>query len=87
VDPVPDRILLRKSGGAGYRTQDLGVLSQELFPLESLLIEILHLNSHVSLRQVDIHFDADTGSTVSRIKYQRSFSIPRKDFPIDTAGS
>jgi hypothetical protein len=30
VDPVPDPLLLRKSGSAGNRTQDLWVSSQEL---------------------------------------------------------
>jgi hypothetical protein len=30
VDPVPDPLLLRKSGSAGNRTQDLWVSSREL---------------------------------------------------------
>jgi hypothetical protein len=34
VDPVPDPVLLRKSGSAGNRTQDLRICSQELWPLD-----------------------------------------------------
>jgi hypothetical protein len=34
VDPVPDPLLLRKSGSAGNRTWDLWVSSQELWPLD-----------------------------------------------------
>jgi hypothetical protein len=34
VDPVPDPLLLRKSGNAGNRTRDLWVSSQELWPLD-----------------------------------------------------
>jgi hypothetical protein len=34
VDPVSDPMLLRKSGIAGYRTRDLRVSSQELWPLD-----------------------------------------------------
>jgi hypothetical protein len=33
VDPVPDPLLLRKSGSAGNRTRDLWICSQELWPL------------------------------------------------------
>jgi hypothetical protein len=34
VDPVPDPLLLRKSGSAGNRTQDLWICSQKLWPLD-----------------------------------------------------
>jgi hypothetical protein len=34
VDPVPDPLLLRKSGRAGNRTRDLWICSQELWPLD-----------------------------------------------------
>jgi hypothetical protein len=34
VDPVPDPLLLIKSGGAGNRTRDLWICSQELWPLD-----------------------------------------------------
>jgi hypothetical protein len=34
VDPVPDPLLLRKSGSAGNRTRDFWVSSQELWPLD-----------------------------------------------------
>jgi hypothetical protein len=36
VDPVPDPLLLRKSGIAGNRTRDLCVCNQELWPLRPL---------------------------------------------------
>jgi hypothetical protein len=34
VDPVPDSLLLRKSGSAGNRTRDFWICSQELWPLD-----------------------------------------------------
>jgi hypothetical protein len=34
VDPVPEPLLLRKSGSAGNRTLDLWICSQELLPLD-----------------------------------------------------
>jgi hypothetical protein len=34
VDPVPDPLLLRKSGSAGNRTRGLCICSQELWPLD-----------------------------------------------------
>ena len=34
MDPVPDPLLLRKSGSAGDRTPDLCICSQELWPLD-----------------------------------------------------
>jgi hypothetical protein len=34
VDPVPDPLLLRKSGSAGNRTRDPWICSQELWPLD-----------------------------------------------------
>jgi hypothetical protein len=34
VDPVPDPLLLRKSGSAGNRILDLWICSQELWPLD-----------------------------------------------------
>jgi hypothetical protein len=34
VDPVPDPLLLRKSGSAGNRTRDLCICSQKLWPLD-----------------------------------------------------
>jgi hypothetical protein len=37
VDPVPDPLLLRKSGSARNGTQDLWVCSQELWPLDHVL--------------------------------------------------
>jgi len=37
VDPVPDPLLLRKSGSAGDRTRDLCICSQKLWPLATNL--------------------------------------------------
>jgi hypothetical protein len=34
MDPVPDPLLLRKSGRAGNRTRDLWISSQKLWPLD-----------------------------------------------------
>jgi hypothetical protein len=34
VDPVPDPLLLRKSGSAGNRTQDLWICSQKLYEIK-----------------------------------------------------
>jgi hypothetical protein len=34
VDPVPDQLLLRKSGSAGNRTRDLWICSHKLWPLD-----------------------------------------------------
>ena len=34
VEPVPDPLLLRKSGSAGNRTRDLCICSQKLWPLD-----------------------------------------------------
>jgi hypothetical protein len=34
IDPVPEPLLLRKSGSAGNRTRDLWICSQELWPLD-----------------------------------------------------
>jgi hypothetical protein len=45
VDPVPDPLLLRKSGSVGNRTWDLWICSQKLWPLDhrgGLLF--LHIN-------------------------------------------
>jgi hypothetical protein len=48
VDPVPDRLLLRKCGSAGHRTQNLCICSQEFWPLEhrgGLYINMLRFQS------------------------------------------
>ena len=34
MDPVPDPLLVRKSGSAGDRTRDLCICSQKLLPLD-----------------------------------------------------
>ena len=34
MDPVPDPLLLRKSGSVGNRTRDLSICSQKLWPLD-----------------------------------------------------
>jgi hypothetical protein len=49
VDPVPDQLILRKSGSAGNRTGDLWACNQELWPLEHRGgPEILNTNSDVN---------------------------------------
>ena len=48
VDPVPDPLLLRKSGSAGNRTRDLYICSQKLWPLDhrgGLIKPTRHTNS------------------------------------------
>jgi hypothetical protein len=59
VDPVPDPLLLRKSGSSGNRTRDLRICSQEVWPLDHrggqvslILIKLNHgtgINRHVQL--------------------------------------
>jgi hypothetical protein len=63
VDPVPDALQLRKSGGAGNRTRDLWVSSQELWPLESdiryvsaLRIQIMSFSFDVQLHEWPMSF-------------------------------
>ena len=53
VDPVPDPLLLRKSGSAGDRTRDLCICSQKFWPpdqLDALISQIYFWNKtlHVS---------------------------------------
>jgi hypothetical protein len=40
VDPVPDPLLLRKSGSAGNRTRDLWICNQELSGVLYLVFQI-----------------------------------------------
>jgi hypothetical protein len=47
IDPVPDPLLLRKSGSAANRTQDLWICSQEL--LQRRLIRLFSLTKFVSI--------------------------------------
>jgi hypothetical protein len=58
VDPIPDPLLIRKSGSAGNRTQDLWVSSQELWPPDhkyytscKVRLDILPLLVHTQLRE------------------------------------
>ena len=49
MDPVPDPLLLRKSGSAGNRTRDLCICSQKLWPLDhrgGLHCTLLHRYIH-----------------------------------------
>jgi hypothetical protein len=41
VNPVPDPLLLRKSGSAGNRTPDLWICSQELSPIAHTRLDLL----------------------------------------------
>jgi hypothetical protein len=45
VNPVPDPLLLRKSGSAGNRTRVHWICSQELWPLDHRETEIFYLNN------------------------------------------
>jgi hypothetical protein len=51
VDPVPDPLLLSKSGRVGNRTRDLWISSQKLWPLDHrggpFSINIIVVNFHV----------------------------------------
>ena len=47
MDPVPDPLLLRKSGSAGNRTRDLCICSQKLWPLD-------HRGGHMLLFTINI---------------------------------
>jgi hypothetical protein len=47
VDPVPDLLLLRKSGSAGNRTRDFWICSQELSPLD-------HRGGHINIFTISI---------------------------------
>jgi hypothetical protein len=49
VDPVPDPLLLRKSGSAGNRTRTPGSVSRNSWPLD-------HRGGHVEIRQEIISF-------------------------------
>jgi hypothetical protein len=51
VYPVPDPLLLRKSGSAGNGTRDLQDCSQELQPLD-------HRSNHTALQVTDIKFQS-----------------------------
>jgi hypothetical protein len=45
VDPVPDIVILRKSGSAGNRTRDFWICSQELWPLDHSDLRRFYINS------------------------------------------
>jgi hypothetical protein len=44
MDPVPEPLLLRKSGSAGNRTQDLWICNQELCSLDDRDSLVYHIN-------------------------------------------
>jgi hypothetical protein len=52
VDPVPDPLLLRKSGSAGNRTRNLWICSQELWPLDHRGGLHLHTESRTKIRNI-----------------------------------
>jgi hypothetical protein len=54
VDPVPDPLLLRKSGSAGNQTRDLRICSQELSPLD-------HRGGYMSEQDM-VNFDTVMGA-------------------------
>jgi hypothetical protein len=63
VDPVPDPLLLRKSGSAGNRTRDLWVSSQELCVI------------HALIRSVALHGKNDKVSTLCAACVQKFVSL------------
>jgi hypothetical protein len=65
VDPVPNPPLLRKSGSAGNRTQDIWICSQELRPLD-------HRGGHkykIIIKQAGVFFITDISLKVCTNAY------------------
>ena len=52
MDPVPDPLLLRKSGNAGDRTRDLCICSQKLWPLDHRCTYIVFNNLKFTLKHL-----------------------------------
>jgi len=50
VDPVPDPLLLRKSGSAGDRTRNLCIRSQKLWPLDQRGGRNVHIVQQIHIR-------------------------------------
>jgi hypothetical protein len=78
VHPVPDPLLLRKSGSVGNRTRDLCVSSQELWPLEhrggALRIEQFHKtgydrNLQSSVQTWRMGFESNQGYVLSTSRF------------------
>ena len=61
MDPVPDPLLLRKSGSAGDRTRNLCICSQKLWPLDhrggpSIAYSVQNCNTPLGLYTPVYHF-------------------------------
>jgi len=67
VDPVPDPLLLRKSGSAGDRTRDLCICSQKLWPLDQWVASTLHTTSEHGVTSITTA-DAHNSAASSRLK-------------------
>ena len=63
VYPVPDPLLLRKSGSAGNRTRDLCICSQNLWPLDHrgcyLKLHIYNTIDVLLFHTIEIYFTCD----------------------------
>ena len=51
MDPVPDPLLLRKSGSAGNRTRELCICSQKLWPLDHRGSQRIYMLSKIKYRK------------------------------------
>jgi hypothetical protein len=63
VDPVPDPLLLRKSGSAGNRTRVLWICSQELWPLDHTGGLILSHSTENSLHFTSLKCHSSSGTS------------------------
>jgi len=79
VDPVPDPLLLRKSGSAGDRTRDLCICSQKLWPLDHRggHSNIIMMISGQSFKQQILYLQ---GEAAPGIKVYRRLSRPQPQF-------
>jgi hypothetical protein len=84
VDPVPDTLLLRKSGSSGNRTRDLCICSQKLGPLDHRGGHIRHIlekkwEYNEAVHQLVIDFKKAYDSVGREVLYNLiEFGIPMK---------
>jgi len=71
VDPVPDPLLLRKSGSAGDRTRDLCICSQKLWPLDHRGGHFLHKTSAIIYKRIKKKVLHYVNLTSTNIIYQQ----------------
>jgi len=70
VGPVPDPLLLRKSGNAGNRTRDLCICSQKLWPLDHRGGQLDALTSQIYFWNETLHV-----SDSSSVHHQEFFTV------------